>query len=455
MTHSSAQPLKNSLRFALALATIFTIASASAQTPTLEPYPPSDADMIPEARKIFDLFFENYGSHTLSGIRGITPKKDYDAPERYQNDLKLAMLLADPEGKEDFQTFTDLPEPNWHIIHEGDLCTYAPAHAGPDGELSAAARERGELLAQMLVNVYKERGAIPALTWHWPFPLQNNGRLRMSEWKVLDNPSEHFSNLIEGEVITLSPMAQRVVDERDITALVTEGTPEHAMMMADLKRYMDILQPLADQNIPILWRPLHEADGFWFWWSDINKPENTVKLWKIVYDYVVNERGFHNLIWVYSAAMDNSTKRAGVTRPILTPQERAEFYPGNEWCDIVGIDLYLWDHEETGTKKYPVIADAPKINLSYRYFFEMMEQIAPGKLISLQECQAMPNVEKTVNADAPYHENFPRWLYQSPWYFGGDDWHNSNSEEWIKATFLHPSGYVLFLDDIPSIHLSE
>jgi len=49
---------------------------------------------------------------------------------------------------------------------------------------------------------------------------------------------------------------------------ITPGTPEHTAAMTDLKRTADYLDQLNKAHVPVLWRPLHEIDGGWFWWTD-------------------------------------------------------------------------------------------------------------------------------------------------------------------------------------------
>lgn len=95
---------------------------------------------------------------------------------------------------------------------------------------------------------------------------------------------------------------------------------------SDLKKLGDELQKLADAKIPVLWRPLHEPPGNWFWWHTAGAGQY-VKLWKHQYNYLVNTRGLHNLIWVYSGA-DNSGYKDG------------SWYPGNEVVDIAAVDGY-------------------------------------------------------------------------------------------------------------------
>ena len=77
---------------------------------------------------------------------------------------------------------------------------------------------------------------------------------------------------------------------------------------------------LQSAGVPVIWRPLHEAEGAWFWWG-AKGPEPAKKLWGIVYDRLTNQHGLNNLIWLW-----NSVK--------------TEWYPGSETVDLVSADTY-------------------------------------------------------------------------------------------------------------------
>lgn len=66
---------------------------------------------------------------------------------------------------------------------------------------------------------------------------------------------------------------------------------------SDLKRIADHLTELRDANVPVLWRPMHECDGNWFWYGK-QGGERFVKLWRIMFNYFSKERKLNNLIWV-------------------------------------------------------------------------------------------------------------------------------------------------------------
>ena len=80
------------------------------------------------------------------------------------------------------------------------------------------------------------------------------------------------------------------------------------------------IKKLQDADVPILWRPLHEASGGWFWWGAAG-PEAYIKLYQLLYDRLTNYHDIHNLIWVWNG-------------------QNKDWYPGDEYVDIVGTDIY-------------------------------------------------------------------------------------------------------------------
>ena len=88
----------------------------------------------------------------------------------------------------------------------------------------------------------------------------------------------------------------------------------------------DALQPLQTQGVVVLWRPLHEMNGNWFWWCG-GDAEEFKRLYRDMFDYLAIERGLDNLLWVYSAATTYIANSG-------------DYYPGIAYVDIVGIDMY-------------------------------------------------------------------------------------------------------------------
>ncbi|WP_449480819.1 glycoside hydrolase family 26 protein [Streptomyces avidinii] len=108
------------------------------------------------------------------------------------------------------------------------------------------------------------------------------------------------------------------------------NTPEYRALLDDLKFLADHLDFFQRRGIPVLLRPYHEMnlarDGG-FWWSG-QDPAAYRELWQVMYHYLVDTRGLHNLIFVWS--------------PVPWPDGQAPFayYPGDGYVDMVGVDDY-------------------------------------------------------------------------------------------------------------------
>ena len=198
--------------------------------------------------------------------------------------------------------------------------------------------------------------------------------------------------------------------------LLKPGTPEHDTLMRELSKTADVLEKLQQAGIVVLWRPLHEIDGGWFWWTDLQHPENTAELWRVMFRYFTEERKLNNLIWVYSAGVGDLKKKP--------PEWRRRFYPGDQYVDIAGIDIYGVDLQQDETP--------------YWDYFRAMEEICPGKTLALCECDAIPNPDKMAAGKTPC------WLYALPWWGCP---HPRRSVDWARFTMGHPQ--VITLDELP------
>jgi len=200
----------------------------------------------------------------------------------------------------------------------------------------------------------------------------------------------------------------------DVGKMVTPGTDEHARALAEMAAAADKLQIFENAGIPVLWRPLHEIDGGWFWWTDKDEPENTARLWRMMYEYFTHTRKLDNLIWVYSA---------GVGKKPL--EYRRRFYPGAAYVDISGIDIYGVDFQE-GIQKY-------------WDYYNVMSQVSPGKMLACGECDAIPDPNKTQDG------KLPKWLYALPWW--GAPSHRRPAD-WATYTMRHD--FIITLDELPA-----
>lgn len=164
----------------------------------------------------------------------------------------------------------------------------------------------------------------------------------------MENPTGNYTNqgLCRGEL----------GDESVWEELLTEGTALNSRFNEILSYAGDVLREFDREGYPVIWRPLHEHNGGWFWWCAIQTFEENgvsvtraidedcfIALWRYVYNYYENELGLDNLVWALSPNVTNSK-----TSPVPTTYG----YPGDEYVDIAGNDWYTsGKYEVNGTEQ--------------------------------------------------------------------------------------------------------
>lgn len=131
---------------------------------------------------------------------------------------------------------------------------------------------------------------------------------------------------------------------------VANGSEGKSILLSDMDAVAKELQTLRDAKVPILWRPLHEASGGWFWWGDCS-PDSYCKLYRLMYEKFTKEYELDNLIWVWNG-------------------QSGQWYPGDDVVDLVGEDIYAGNHvyssqinkymeeeEYTDTRKMVVLSE--------------------------------------------------------------------------------------------------
>ena len=188
--------------------------------------------------------------------------------------------------------------------------------------------------------------------------------------------------------------------EFDATNATVEGTWENKVFTEDLKNAAAYLKLLRDADIPVLWRPFHEAAGGWFWWG--KDAASFKSLWIAMFNYFKTE-GLDNLIWVWT-----------------TEGNDADWYPGDQYVDIVGRDVY---NKETAdcVSEYTSIAE------NYG-----------NKIVSLSECGTVGLISEQWASGA-------RWSWFMPWYDGTNEdgspvvhadeawWKDAMSQEFVVS----------------------
>jgi mannan endo-1,4-beta-mannosidase len=123
-----------------------------------------------------------------------------------------------------------------------------------------------------------------------------------------------------------------------LAELVVPGTPGNLKWMQRLDSVAAGFRQLQDSGVTVLFRPLHEMNGPWFWWGSqgatLPLKQDYVALWRHMFSYFTVTKNLHNLLWAFSP----SARPSSVTNPAYKAD--TTFYPGNEFVDIVGVDVY-------------------------------------------------------------------------------------------------------------------
>ncbi|RYD22262.1 MAG: hypothetical protein EOP88_08730, partial [Verrucomicrobiaceae bacterium] len=192
-------------------------------------------------------------------------------------------------------------------ILAGDLINYSPTrveHGGmPQGYSESLIEKSGD-------------GHALSIIWHWNAP---SGLLNTAEqpwWRGFYTGATTF----------------------DVAAaLANPAGADHALLLRDIDAIAVQLRKLDQAGIPVLWRPLHEAEGGWFWWG-AEGPAAYKQLWRLLFTRLKDYHGLHNLIWVLTV-------------------EDAAWYPGDDVVDVIGVDAYPDDRTDALLTRWQPLRD--------------------------------------------------------------------------------------------------
>lgn len=222
-------------------------------------------------------------------------------------------------------------------------------------------------------------GGLIAVEWHWPAPMHGQ---------------EFFT----------------AKTDFDVSKAVVPGTVEYSAVLQDIDAMARKLERFKQAGIPVLWRPLHEAEGGWFWWG-AKGPEAAKALYRIMFERLTGYNGLDNLIWVWTSSDTVYSK---------------DWYPGDDFVDIVGVDRYLKDGDYS-----PLMS----------VYDTLVRMVEGRKLVAYLENGPIPDPRLLKR-------NKVGWSYFNTWSgkFAMDG--VINSVRHLRTVYNHP--YVTTLDKLPS-----
>ncbi len=306
-----------------------------------------------QATNLYNFLKANFGSKIISGTMAAHSTNIAEATWVYNNTGKWPALTA--------FDFIDHTYPNQNWVN----------YSGPF------------TLGQ---NWWNNNGIV-ALMWHWRDPLTKSGSFYT-----------YSSSQTDGTTF-------------DITKINDTTSVEYKAMIADIDVIAGYLKQFKDAGIPVIWRPLHEAAGGWFWWG-AKGAEPCKTLWRLMFDRMVNYHGLNNLIWVWTT---NASSDA------------LDWYPGDNYVDVLGMDIYPGENQHG----------------SQYISYNTVRQLFGGKkLITLSECGSVPDPALML-------EYGDTWSWFMPWNGDYTESNLHNGADWWKKFFSYD--YVITRNKMPDL----
>jgi mannan endo-1,4-beta-mannosidase len=355
----------NKVLWTVALAMFVAVSAAHAGKEQIN-HDPVNPKATPETRQLYHKLLSLYGEKALSGV--------------------VCNIDWNYREAENVHKWTG----KWPVINVFDFINI---HASKD------VNPKGWLDYSDMTPVFQwhEKGGVVGCMWHWQVKANN------------------------GTNLTCSPGAKPGETSFDPSKVYVEGTAENKQAIHDVDQVAGYLKTMQKKGIAVIWRPFHEASGntyeyegggAWFWWG-AKGPEVYKKLWRFLYDRLVNYHGLNNLLWVWNSQMGDK-----------------DWYPGDDVVDIVGRDNYA-------ALMYPLMKEFRQLTAEY-----------PTKMITLAECGNGDEVH--ISLWSKIWKQGSRWSWFMPWYDaayneGNSDEHQFAGPEWWKDAW--DSGTVIDLEE--------
>lgn len=344
----------------------------------------TDSQATSETQLLMNYLTEVYGNHIISGQQEI-----YGGGNDGNTELEFDWI-HNLTGK-------------YPAIRGFDFMNYNPLYGWEDGT------------TDRMIDWVNNRNGIATASWHINVP-------------------RNFTTYQLGDHVDWKEATYKPTETNFNTAnAVIPGTKEYQYVMSTIDDLAEQLLILQDNNVPVLFRPYHEAEGngglngegAWFWWAsagaDVYK-----QLWDMLYTELTETYGLHNLIWTYNSYVYNTSPA---------------WYPGDDQVDIVGYDKY-----NTIYNRNDGLSGVPNEDAITSIFYQLVDLTDGKKMVAMTENDTVPSVQNLT-------EEKSGWLYFCPWY--GEHLMSSAFNYPATLKTLYQSDYVITLDELPNLKVNN
>lgn len=270
--------------------------------------------------------------------------------QNYGQKIVTGQYVSDSSGKELDEIYNITGK--YPLIRFADMNAYSP-NGGDETKATAVA----DSLA------WAEEGGVVGLSWLWNAPTGT------ASFYEKDTSFDLKTAVTDADVAGKS--------EEELSKMVSNGeiTQNCYALISDIDHISEALKPLADADVPVLWRPLPEAGGGWYWWG-ADGAETYQWLWNLMYTRMTEYHHLNNLLWVWNG-------------------QSSSFLVDSSQYDIASLDLYVEKEETYGSR--------------YEQYVALRNMVSSGKLLAISECSNLPDM------NAMFRDNAV-WSFFGLWY---------------------------------------
>lgn len=224
-------------------------------------------------------------------------------------------------------------------------------------------RQLNRIVTEMVQ--FTQKGGIICATNHWLTPTT----------KLADSTQQGANN------------SRQRLTRAQYLQVVTPGNQIYENFREELAYGAEFFKKLEDAGVPVVYRPMHEANGAWFWWgvggNDGITGADVAALYRYVHDYYVKEKGLSNIIWCFCTALAGNHS------------EKYSWWSEGNYIDIASTDWYLYYGD-------------------YEGYYNGAQSLADGMPFAMSEFGWDGNGWNSTN-NATWNKNIPDVLNRIGW----------------------------------------
>ncbi len=207
------------------------------------------------------------GSAMASGPHYVGQKAFQTADRRAKKQVReMLTFLRDQAGKTMVSGQTDYPDLEWVTKETGKT----PLILNLDFMSYTTQMGKKVDSTQRAIEWSQKRHGIVSYQWHWVSPL---GAKELGKGFYTGSTTFNLA-----------------------TAMADPNSDAYKAILSDIDDVAAEMKKMDRAGVPILFRPLHEAQGRWFWWGDKGAAP-CVALYKLIYHRLTDFHRLHNLVF--------------------------------------------------------------------------------------------------------------------------------------------------------------